>query len=108
MRTMAVILALALAGCTSEADEVAVAEDRQLAQDLCREMSALAETTMGARQEGVRMADLMDRTRDGEVGDYSRALITEAYRRPRFQSDEHQQRSIVDFANEVYHACISD
>lgn len=103
-----VALALVLASCSGEQEPAASAEDEQFRLELCQQMSSLAETMMRARQEGVLMSTLIEKSGEGEVGEYARAVITEAYRRNRYRTEEAQQRAITDFANEVYLACFSD
>ena len=72
--------------------------------------TGLAKTIMDGRQKGVEMSQMMNIATAGPVdaaNTATRYMVIEAYNRPRFSTPEIIQRSIVDFQNDMYLACIT-
>lgn len=72
----------------------------------CEGRAELAKQVMSSRQAGVPITDVINLAKESNA--YTKAtqeLILRAYERPRFQTDEHQQREITEFQNEAYVAC---
>ena len=82
-------------------------EDEWLA--ICKSSTGAAKAIMSSRQKGVSMTEMMDkvvRPADPAIKDVARALVVDAYSRPRFDTPEFQQKSILDFENNAYLSCI--
>jgi len=101
MRKMILFAAVAFSGFAA-LPIAAVADDIST----CRLYSDLATTIMGARQHGIPMADVMEVEADPSIADLRRSLIIWAYEEPRYYTEDLQRDSAVDFANEVYLACM--
>lgn len=71
------------------------------AQD-CKVIGDLAEKTMEARQVGVSVSDMMDIAKDDRL---LKSIILDAYKRPRFSTEEVQRRVITDFRADWEVAC---
>lgn len=76
-------------------------------EDLCRGYGNLAAKIMEIRQGGVPMADAMDIASKSK-SPIEKQLVIKAYEYPRLSSQEYVQRSIEDFRNEFYLACIKE
>lgn len=86
----------------------------------CGMLETAARATMTARQTGKSMLEVrrsseklraesgMDPELSRLMGNLMDALLIDAYERPRFSSDESQQRAIEDFANTYYLQCFKD
>lgn len=80
----------------------------------CLSIESTAGTIMEARQVGVPMAKVMKHTHpktgddkiDEGVEKIMKAMVMDAYKRPRFSSKEYQQNAILDFRNEWYLSCL--
>ena len=82
-------------------------EDEWLA--ICKSSTGAAKAIMSSRQKGASMTEMMDkvvRPADPAIKDVVRALVIDAYSRPRFDTPEFQQKSILDFENSAYLSCI--
>ncbi len=82
-------------------------EDEWLA--ICKSSTGAAKAIMSSRQKGASMTEMMDkvvRPADPAIKDVARALVVDAYSRPRFDTPEFQQKSILDFENSAYLSCI--
>lgn len=77
--------------------------------DLCKQIDGAAETVMKARQQGVPIAEIYKSTEkaDSYVQGLFRMTAKEAYSKPRFSSEEYQQKAVDDFRNEMFMACLS-
>ena len=73
------------------------------ANETCMTYYEFAETVMSGRQSGVPMPDMMAVVEGEEV---LVSIIRAAYRQPRMNVEENQQRYITDFANETYAECL--
>jgi len=71
---------------------------------VCAIVGDLAEVIMANRQVGVRVSDMMDIADNDPLVE---ALVLEAYKIPRYSSDEMQRRSVENFRNEVETICYS-
>lgn len=68
----------------------------------CKSLSGLAESVMAHRQDGTSVVTLM------ELADLpvTRLLIEEAYKKPRYSSEQYQRRAVSDFRDEYYIICL--
>ncbi len=79
------------------------AESPKKGDELCAEVHKTAAAIMENRQLGADMPRMME-IADGEPA--VRMLVVAAYKKPRFSTEAHQQRSVSDFANSAYLACV--
>lgn len=80
----------------------AYAED---SKTMCKQVSAVAEQIMKARQNGVDMSKLFELTEDNEA---AQGMIILAYEQPQYSSDKYQQREVQKFKNGFYLACVKN
>lgn len=77
---------------------------------LCDKFAKSAEAIMSARQGGADMSkmtnDILSTQTIPEVKNLATAMINSAYDKPRYSSDEYQQRAIMDFKNDNYLSCV--
>jgi hypothetical protein len=73
----------------------------------CKAWHGLAETIMGARQEGVALPKMMETANSGvpAVDEAAKKLLLMAYEQPHYSTPENQKRAIEDFANQVSLEC---
>ena len=74
----------------------------------CKSMSELSKIIMQKRQDGVPMSEMMEKvvnTSTQPLRDLIRLLVISAYEKPRFNTPEIQQKTILDFENESYLTC---
>lgn len=71
------------------------------AQD-CKMIGDLAEKTMEARQVGVPMSKMMEIAKDDRL---LKSIILDAYKKPRFSTEEFQRSATVDFRADWEVAC---
>lgn len=78
--------------------------------DFCKEVDGAAKSVMTARQRGVAMADVYEVTNkmDGYLQGLFRMAIKEAYSKPRFSSEEYQEKAVADFRSDMFQACLSN
>lgn len=79
------------------------AADPDPQRKFCADVHNLSESIMRARQANAAMPAAMERAAGIP---FVEALVRDAYSRPRFNTPEHQQRAIQDFANDNYGACL--
>jgi hypothetical protein len=68
----------------------------------CTVIGDLAEAIMTNRQLGIPMSRMME---INGADDLARLMVMEAYKEPRYSSDEYQRRAVQDFRNEIEVAC---
>jgi len=78
--------------------------DRREIAEQCRRYEEFAETLMQGRQAGVPMSTALGTT-DNELLNH---LVVSAYEKPRYGTENMQQREVEDFRNEVYLECIKN
>jgi hypothetical protein len=71
----------------------------------CGQVSNLAAAIMEERQSGVTMQVMMERLKGSE---FSLSLVMAAYKQRQNMSEEHQQKSVNEFANLVYLKCAKE
>lgn len=74
----------------------------------CKSMSELASIIMQKRQEGVPMSEIVEKvvnTTPQPLQEVLRLTAISAYDKPRFNTPEIQQKTILDFENEAYLTC---
>jgi hypothetical protein len=76
----------------------------------CSTVGDMAEQIMKSRQSGMAISVLMDLVKDTKLpeGSAVEGLILQAYEKPRFSTDKHIKRSIENFKNDGYMACVKD
>lgn len=77
-------------------------------EDTCAAFGFMAGNVMEARQNGMDMSEMValaNKIEDKDVGQAVKLTIIEAYKRPRFQSDEMIKREIEDFKNAIMVQC---
>ena len=102
MLKLARLLPFLLAGALASP---AIAEDvRDMA---CKVYSETAEVVMEARQEGLGLQQVLDTfAEQGEVSDINRSLILEAYKLPRYETEENKRTAISDFRDNFLVHCL--
>lgn len=70
---------------------------------LCDKVSSTAETLMKARQRGVSMSSLMNSAGDNKT---IKAMVIDAFEKPRFNSDPYVKRAIEEFRDRWYLECV--
>lgn len=76
-------------------------------QGSCDAIGILAKSVMSARQGGVPMQDILSNgVGSKKVSELTRLLAMAAYDQPRFSTEEHQERAITEFQNQMYLACL--
>lgn len=73
-------------------------------EDKCKIVGDLANSVMDARQAGVAMSDIMALPSNTNL---TRKMVIEAYKRPRFSTEEFQKSATADFRAEWEAACYS-
>lgn len=74
----------------------------------CKSMSELAKIIMQKRQDGVSMSEIVEKvvnTTPQPLQEVLRLTVISAYDKPRFNTPEIQQKTILDFENEAYLTC---
>lgn len=77
----------------------------------CKRMEDSAKMVMKARQAGAPMSKLWDvavNTHDEYLEGMYKMLIRNAFDKPRFSTEEMQERSVTDFQNDFFAACMSN
>lgn len=78
-------------------------------EEFCVTYASKGKSIMLKRQEGVpmiRQVALADGNTNPLVRGALRAMITEAYKSPRFESPEYQRKSAQDYEDQLYRACL--
>lgn len=74
----------------------------------CKSMSELARIIMQKRQDGVPMSEIVEKvvnTTPQPLQEVLRLTVISAYDKPRYNTPEIQQKTILDFENESYLTC---
>ena len=75
----------------------------------CTAVSQLAEQTMRNRQDGVPIVKMMETSQDETpLGKLTRAIILDAYKRPKFRTKSYQVEAATSFSNDIYLECIEE
>lgn len=79
-------------------------------QKYCKPVSETARQIMTLRQSGKDMSEMVDLagTADPAIRKNVTQIVMAAYKQPRYQTDEMQQRAVADFTNDVYLKCAED
>jgi hypothetical protein len=78
-------------------------------EKLCKEMSEISQKIMDHRQHGVAMSEMMKVAQVSQSPWFQktvRELVVEAYKQPRFTTDELRQTAIQEFRDGFYLGCI--
>lgn len=89
------LIALALLAGTSQADD-------DKSDTFCTAINSLAKSIMTARQQGVSLAQAIEVAEGSAI----KAIVLDAYERPRYRTEDNQQRQVVEFQDEWYMACL--
>ena len=79
-----------------------------VSEDLCMEISKIAETVMEKRQENTPIRTLMERLaplNKPALKGLVQRMILEAYKRPLMRVEENKKRYVTEFGNEWYLKC---
>lgn len=98
----AILIALAPVASANDAPESA-------SSTMCATMSSLARSTMKLRQVGGDMAMMYNRASEIEsdaIRTLAQSLIVEAFKAPRYSSDQMREREATDFASKVFMECV--
>lgn len=106
MKLLKIAFLISLAFSVSAQDEIAVGE-------LCSSMSTVAEEVMKSRHAGIPMSQTMEllehqmglKDLPGSHKSGVRKIVVAAYEAPRYTTEEHIQRSVTEFSNEIYMQC---
>ena len=80
---------------------VLAATGAQAEQDICSAYGSLSAEAMRVRHAGVPLSQALSASED----EFVRAVLREAYSRPRMSTDRGIERSVQDFRNDVELAC---
>lgn len=74
----------------------------------CNSISSLAETIMKQRQNGAPMSEMMRIAGEagGAIGKVGEELVIMAYDKPRYTTENYQQRVIEDFRDSAHLECV--
>lgn len=77
-------------------------------ENFCSSVSSLSEKIMSNRQQGVAMSKMLEvgQGADPTLYDLAKSIVMAAYEKPRFHTKENIQRSIEDFRDEFFLACV--
>lgn len=129
MRILAAILSLSIASSCADPSPKLTAAERaegaavmaklrigQLSAGIysdgtfCGSRAELAAVVMDGRQSGRPLSSVMQRVAGAKdtppaVREDARAMVLDAYSRPRFSTPAYQKRAVVEFSNEYYRSC---
>lgn len=93
-----------------DSDEVNSIKHEKGWKQTCGLIGFSARKTMESRQAGVSMADQLRITDkflkpDDPAGKLEQKIVLDAYKQPRFEVEENQQKSVEDFRDKWYLAC---
>jgi len=83
---------------------VLVMSSNAYAGDYCTTLASLAETTMGLRQAGVPLTEVLA-THDKNTPEIVKRLDIMAYDSPMWGSDKMKRQAATEFSNKVYLMC---
>lgn len=95
MKKLILIMALSLSFATN-------ADDKPDKLKLCKSLSNLAEKIMTNRQSGVDMVDMYEIASNS----IAETMVTMAFDRPRFSSEQYRQGEVSRFKNLWFRECI--
>lgn len=78
-------------------------------EKFCVTYASSGKSIMMKRQEGVPMVKqvaLADTNTDPLIRGALRAMITDAYKSPRFESPEYQRKTAQDYEDQIYRGCL--
>lgn len=109
MKNLITIAALAIAAPASAQNPITVEDTRAFDRQYCSTMSELARNIALARHRNVPMREMMetaDKSKDETARKLGHALISLAYERPRYSTEEFIQNDVRDFENEIFGMCL--
>jgi hypothetical protein len=104
-----IALALSAALCAPLGAGPVAAETLTQAQrsERCASVGMLAEVIMTGRQQGVSLAASLEAVGDdSSISALARAMVLEAFSRPRYQTRPVQQNEIADFRDRMHLICL--
>lgn len=76
---------------------------------ICGEAAMIAESTMGARQNGVpittSLKNLNESFNDGSKKNFFKAIIIDAYKEPLWQTEQNKRNAVTEYSNKTYLIC---
>lgn len=82
------------------------------ANETCEIIEQFAEIAMKYRQSGHQMSSFWKKIEEEDTGakddlaPYYKSILIEAYKKPRFSTQDYQDRAVRDFKNKQYLRCI--
>ena len=101
MRKLLIIAAAVFSISNNAAAEEPAGESTPLS--ICTASSSLARTIMKVRQNGMDLSTALEAVSDNE---FAKAIVIDAYKKPRYSSEKYQKRAITEFGNENMIACL--
>lgn len=106
MKKIALFAAAVLSACVAQpalADVYSEAKD-----EFCPRVESMSRAIMESRQVGVPLVKLLElQKRVGPATEWARPIMMMAYHKPRYRTEEFQQREIDDFAEEMFLMCMN-
>lgn len=72
----------------------------------CKSLEKLAGSVMSARQRGMAMSKMLEIVNEGESNDLVNAMVMDAWDKPRYSTEKHQQRAVSDYKDAAFGACM--
>ena len=76
------------------------------ADEGCNSIANLAGAIMSARQDGVPMQDIMDKSNDVHLNKVVELLAIEAYDSPKYLTEAFKRSAVTEYKNQIYLLCI--
>lgn len=73
----------------------------------CNDLAKGAKLIMEVRQQDVPMAEIWAKSKDKSNYKLIQSMLIRAYEEPAYQTKQHQQRAITEFANLYFMACVN-
>ena len=75
--------------------------------DFCTQMYNMGKVVMDARQKGVPMPDMI-KTLPDDISEFLKPIVISAYEHPQYSTPQIKQKTINDFADDLYLACVKE
>lgn len=80
-------------------------------EELCSTVATLAHSVMNARQSGVSLTKSLKLANNGTnkgVNNLTRLFVMEAFKEPRYRTEQYQSDAILDFENKQHLDCLEN
>lgn len=106
MKKIALFAAAVLSSCVAQPALADVFDDAK--DEFCPRVEDMSRTIMKGRQVGVPLVKMLEaQKRIGPETEWARPIMMMAYHKPRYHTEEFQQREIDDFAEEMFLLCMN-